>query len=339
MITENGTPLPAAATHVDPVLAELQRLHARMDALERKLDASTQGQRAIGELVEEMGPIGREVMKVGTTKLADLEARGYFAFGGELLAIVDRVVTSYSPDDVRQLGENVVRILDTVRAVTQPEVLAIAADASEVVQHPESVEPVGILGMLKAGTDADVQRGLAVALEVLRHVGRSAEAARGTTRPTRTVRAAASTASVARPPVKRASELPPPTCGTSKTNPLSGRLAPRRAKDDAPAAKAAAPAPTAKAGAAEETLADPKAWTREYATSTAAALGVELGPDHWRVIEFARDDFFTNGVSPNIRRITTATGLTTRDVYALFPKAPGKTAARIAGIPKPAGCL
>jgi sulfur relay (sulfurtransferase) DsrC/TusE family protein len=29
----------------------------------------------------------------------------------------------------------------------------------------------------------------------------------------------------------------------------------------------------------------------------------------------------------------------TKDLYALFPKAPGRTIAKIAGLPKPAGCL
>ncbi|MDX2014742.1 MAG: TusE/DsrC/DsvC family sulfur relay protein [Myxococcaceae bacterium] len=43
--------------------------------------------------------------------------------------------------------------------------------------------------------------------------------------------------------------------------------------------------------------------------------------------------------SPNIRRITQGTTLTTKDVYALFPKAPARTVSKIAGLPKPAGCL
>jgi dissimilatory sulfite reductase related protein len=44
-------------------------------------------------------------------------------------------------------------------------------------------------------------------------------------------------------------------------------------------------------------------------------------------------------MSPNIRRITLELGVSTKDVYALFPKAPARTIAKIAGIPKPAGCL
>jgi hypothetical protein len=51
---------------------------------------------------------------------------------------------------------------------------------------------------------------------------------------------------------------------------------------------------------------------------------------------FARADF-EDRVSPNIRRITQAPGVTTKDIYALFPKAPGAHIAKIAGLPKPAG--
>ena len=57
------------------------------------------------------------------------------------------------------------------------------------------------------------------------------------------------------------------------------------------------------------------------------------------VIRFARLEYLSQSASPNIRRLTSGTGLTTREIYALFPKAPGRSIARVAGIPKPAGCI
>lgn len=59
----------------------------------------------------------------------------------------------------------------------------------------------------------------------------------------------------------------------------------------------------------------------------------------WAVVRFARADFEATKTSPNIRRLTQGTNLATRDLYALFPKAPARTVAKIAGIPKPAGCI
>ncbi len=60
---------------------------------------------------------------------------------------------------------------------------------------------------------------------------------------------------------------------------------------------------------------------------------------HWNVIEVARTDYAATKASPNIRRLTQVTTVTTKEVYALFPKAPARTLAEIAGLPKPAGCL
>jgi TusE/DsrC/DsvC family sulfur relay protein len=124
-------------------------------------------------------------------------------------------------------------------------------------------------------------------------------------------------------------------------------VAPARPAPVRPAATVAAPA----APAADTTLlggvaftpdghlADPNAWTPALADTLAAALGVELDEARRKVIDFARADFLKTGSSPNIRRITLEIGLSTKDIYALFPKAPARTIAKIAGIPKPAGCL
>jgi TusE/DsrC/DsvC family sulfur relay protein len=86
-------------------------------------------------------------------------------------------------------------------------------------------------------------------------------------------------------------------------------------------------------------LVDPKVWTEEIAVKVAAVQGVELDEARWAVVRFARADFEATNASPNIRRITQGTSLATKDLYTLFPKAPARTIARIAGIPKPAGCI
>ena len=80
-------------------------------------------------------------------------------------------------------------------------------------------------------------------------------------------------------------------------------------------------------------------WTREMGEAIAAELGVKLEPASWKVIDFARADFRETGQTPGLRRITARTGVDTKALYALFPKAPARTIAKIAGIPKPAGCL
>jgi tRNA 2-thiouridine synthesizing protein E len=84
---------------------------------------------------------------------------------------------------------------------------------------------------------------------------------------------------------------------------------------------------------------DWKAWTPEIASAIAQTLGMTLGDDHWRLIEFARKEYERTSTSPNIRRLTTGTGLSTKLLYQIFPKAPGKSTAMVSGLPKPAGCI
>ena len=91
---------------------------------------------------------------------------------------------------------------------------------------------------------------------------------------------------------------------------------------------------------ADGNLANRADWTEEIAGELAAEEGIqELTPQHWAVIHFMRDVFMKEGDSPTIRRLTKESGVDTKTLYQLFPKGPAKKAARIAGLPKPKGCI
>ncbi len=81
-------------------------------------------------------------------------------------------------------------------------------------------------------------------------------------------------------------------------------------------------------------------WNEDVAKVFAKEEGIEeLTEQHWTVINFMRDVFKEKGDAPSIRRLTKESGVNTKELYALFPKGPAKKAARIAGIPKPKGCI
>lgn len=86
-------------------------------------------------------------------------------------------------------------------------------------------------------------------------------------------------------------------------------------------------------------LMDANAWTKPLGETLAVVQGLTLTEAHWTVLEAARAEFASTKQSPNIRRLTIVTSLSTKDLYVLFPKAPGRTIAKVAGLPKPAGCL
>jgi tRNA 2-thiouridine synthesizing protein E len=311
---------------IDPATA---RIEARLEAIERKLDALAQKGEATEELFSEMTPIAREMLGTATAKLDAMEKKGYFAFGRELLGVTERVVEGFSPEDVRALADAAVSILGTVRTLTQPRVLEIANEASEVLERADEAAPIGILGMVRASRDEDVQKGMAVMMDVLRKVGRVAKAVADDGAKQRDRRD--KLAAVLGPKKKRVLgvERPAPHAIAKEAT-----APPVRSKPEA--------GPTMLDGVAfgaDGHLVDAASWTEALATSIAAAQAVDLDEARWAIVRFARAEFLSVGGSPNIRRITQGAHVATKDLYALFPKAPARTIAKIAGIPKPVGCI
>jgi TusE/DsrC/DsvC family sulfur relay protein len=91
---------------------------------------------------------------------------------------------------------------------------------------------------------------------------------------------------------------------------------------------------------AEGFLRDSRQWTREMAADLARENGVaELTDRHWQVIDFMRTTYLETGSAPTIRSLGKVSGVPVKELYQLFPKGPAKLAAKIAGIPKPRGCI
>jgi dissimilatory sulfite reductase related protein len=87
-------------------------------------------------------------------------------------------------------------------------------------------------------------------------------------------------------------------------------------------------------------FADPAQWREEMAPQIAAAEGIgELTERHWQVIKFMRHEYETKGNGPTVRVLGKTSGVSVKELYQLFPKGPAKLAAKIAGIPKPRGCI
>lgn len=85
---------------------------------------------------------------------------------------------------------------------------------------------------------------------------------------------------------------------------------------------------------------DPSQWTEDMVPELAAREGLEdLDPKHWQVIRFMREEYFAKGTGPTVRKLGKTSGVSIKELYELFPKGPAKLAARIAGIPKPKGCI
>lgn len=87
-------------------------------------------------------------------------------------------------------------------------------------------------------------------------------------------------------------------------------------------------------------LIHPEMWTKEVADEIAKADGIEnLSEQHWAVIKVIRQNYEEKGMAPMVRVICKETGLKLKDIYELFPLGPARGACRVAGLPKPDGCV
>jgi dissimilatory sulfite reductase related protein len=84
----------------------------------------------------------------------------------------------------------------------------------------------------------------------------------------------------------------------------------------------------------------PAQWSEDMAGEIASEEGItELTDDHWQVIKFMRHEYDEKGAGPTVRVLGKTSGVSIKELYQLFPKGPAKIAAKIAGIPKPRGCI
>jgi dissimilatory sulfite reductase related protein len=87
-------------------------------------------------------------------------------------------------------------------------------------------------------------------------------------------------------------------------------------------------------------LAHPETWDKEVARLIARYDGItEMNDNHWAIVNIIRRNYEEKGMAPMIRTICQETGLRLREVYELFPLGPARGACRVAGLPKPDGCV
>jgi TusE/DsrC/DsvC family sulfur relay protein len=87
-------------------------------------------------------------------------------------------------------------------------------------------------------------------------------------------------------------------------------------------------------------LVDPSQWNDDIAVELARREDIDpLTDRHWQVIRFMRSEYEAKGTGPTVRVLGKTSGVSIKELYQLFPKGPAKLAAKIAGIPKPRGCI
>jgi tRNA 2-thiouridine synthesizing protein E len=81
-------------------------------------------------------------------------------------------------------------------------------------------------------------------------------------------------------------------------------------------------------------------WTPLWVEFVKDSEGIkDISEDHQKVIDFLQDYYKKNGIAPMVRILSKVTGFKLKQIYELFPSGPGKGACKMAGLPKPTGCV
>lgn len=146
--------------------ADLWRIAKRVARNTELIEQMFDQLEGLSDLAGEVAPLGRDMFITAMTKLDEMERKGYFSFASSGMAVMDRVVTSFTEEDVNQLGDNIVLILNTVKEMTQPEVMQLLQRTAHEVREAE-VEEIGLLKLAWRMRNPAVRRGMSRMLKVL----------------------------------------------------------------------------------------------------------------------------------------------------------------------------
>jgi uncharacterized protein YjgD (DUF1641 family) len=125
---------------------------------------------SINDFMKDVGPIIHQVGLDTIHKLHELEQKGYIDFVRELSKSLDNVVTHFTAEDVKALADNVVFILETVKNLTQPDMLKAINNALAIYKNldMENVEEIGIFKAMMEFRKPEMKKGIGFMITFLK---------------------------------------------------------------------------------------------------------------------------------------------------------------------------
>jgi uncharacterized protein YjgD (DUF1641 family) len=154
-------------------LDDMLRLLKRLARNTRNFEVMLDQLESLQDFMQDALPLTNDAFNKAVVKLDEMERLGYFGLAREAMGVADKIVDEFNEEDVRLLGDNVVLILNTVKAMTQPEIMNLVNNMTmtyeAIEQAPEELN-TSITGLLREMRDPGVRRGLAMTLRLLKVV-------------------------------------------------------------------------------------------------------------------------------------------------------------------------
>jgi uncharacterized protein YjgD (DUF1641 family) len=127
------------------------------------------------DLLKDISPIIQQAGLDGMHLMHDVEQKGYFEFIRESTKIIDNIVTHFSTEDIKLLADNIVTILETVKSITQPEMLRTINNTLTVFRSIQlkDVEEYSIFKALREMNSKEMRKGIGFMITLLKNIASS----------------------------------------------------------------------------------------------------------------------------------------------------------------------
>ncbi len=148
------------------VVRNISSLNELFDMLESMMD-----------LFKDVSPIMHQMGLSGIKAMGELESKGYIDFFKESLKIIDNIITHFTVEDVRLLADNIVTILETVKNLTQPEMLDAINNGVVVYQSLDvnDIPPYSLWKAMRAMNSREMRKGLGFMITFLKNIAAADE--------------------------------------------------------------------------------------------------------------------------------------------------------------------
>ncbi|MEJ2596160.1 MAG: DUF1641 domain-containing protein [bacterium] len=132
---------------------------------------------SLNDLIKDVSPVVQQMGLDAVHQMHEMEMKGYFDFFREAAKIMDNIVTHFNVEDVRLLADNIVPILETVKGLTQPEMLKAVNSGLLVYKsiEVEDVEEYSLWKAMKAMRSKEMRRGIGFMITFLQNISRETE--------------------------------------------------------------------------------------------------------------------------------------------------------------------
>jgi len=129
------------------------------------------------DFIKDVTPIAHQVGLDAINKMAEFERKGYLDFIKEFARVGDNIVANFTISDVKGLADNIVNILETVKRITQPDMLVAVNNAITVYGslEMERFEEYSIWQAFREMRSPEMKKGMGFMINFLKNLAKQQE--------------------------------------------------------------------------------------------------------------------------------------------------------------------